>query len=394
MSTQQQTPMAQRSLQKLLFNHKDMDYYLLWILGRQIFDGSDEQECMDTAAKITDGDPLSWQKEWLALAQQVEAGAREARERGEVEAARKAFLRACTYYRAPMFMMDPKSPSYKERWQQQRACFRAAMELFSFPIEAIDIPFQGKRLDGYSWKIGETRQKIPTLLIVGGMETFAEDCYFIVGSEAARRGYQLITVDLPGQGTNPDQGLYLEARMKPAVNALLDYALARQDVDAERLALFGFSWGGHIVLQGAQDEPRIKALVANPPMPDVFKAAQAQQSGHGRNDPVNKLIFEQLAWRFGVQIREIFPRLVKGFQYLFHGRANCKRILCPALFMAGEGEAEITLNLARQCFSQLPNPQKKLAILTREQGGEAHCQINNLSLLNQVIFDWLEAVFQ
>jgi len=86
-------------------------------------------------------------------------------------------------------------------------------------------------------------------------------------------------------------------------------------------------------------------------------------------------------------------RLVKGFEYLLFARANRGAIRCPTLCMAGEGEAKVTLALARECYEQLPNPSSKLVVLTAEQGGEAHCQVSNLSLLNQVIFDWLDEVF-
>ena len=392
MTTQQQAPMAQRSQEKIYFNHKDMDYYLSWVVGRQVFDGSDKQECLDVAARITDGDPASWQREWLDLARRVEAGAQTAAEQGDTETARKAYLRACTYYRTPLFMMDPKDPNFREHGRMQQACFRAAMQYFLFSIEAIQVPYLGKILNGYAWQAGEDGQKRPTLLVVGGMETFAEDCYFMVGMAPLERGYNVITLDLPGQGMNPDQGLYLEAEMGPAVRTLIDYALSRPTVDPDRLVLFGFSWGGHIVLQGAVSEPRLKALIANPPMPDVFKAGLAQQSGNGRGDPVNQLVFAQLAWRFGLQLTAIWARLVKAFQYLTHGKADVKKILCPTLCMAGEGEAKITLDLARQTYDQLPNPKKKLVIFTQAEGGEAHCQVNNLPLLNRVILDWLETV--
>ncbi len=392
MTNQPQTPMAQRSLQKIYFDHKDMDYYLSWILGRQVLDGSDQQECMTAAEKIIDGDPKSWQRVWVELASDVEARAKEALARGEKDEARKSFLRACTYYRSPLFMMDPKTSAFRECVEKQQACFQAAMPLSPFPIEAIEMEYQGKKAKGYSWRGGDQGKKFPTLLIVGGMETFAEDCYFITGQLAIERGYNMIAIDLPGQGMNPDQGLFLEANMKPPVSALIDYALSRSDVDPQQIALFGFSWGGHIVLQGAEGEPRLKALVANPPMPDVFKAAAAQQSGNGRSDPINVLVFEQLAWRFGLQISAIGPRLVKAFQYLVHGKANCKKITCPTLCMAGEGEAKITLDLANKCFNQMPNPKNRLTILTAKEGGEAHCQVNNLPLLNKVILDWLEMV--
>lgn len=392
MTTQPQAPMAQRSLEKLHFIHKDMDYYLSWIIGRQVFDGSDQEECLAAAACMVDGDPVSWQREWLELAHRVESAAQTAAEQGDAETARKAYLRACTYYRAPLFMMDPKAPGFREAWRKQQNCFRLSMTGFPFPIEAIEVPYLGKILHGYAWRDSQDLHPRPTLLVVGGMETFAEDCFFVVGTAAIDRGYNVITLDLPGQGTNPDQGLFLEAQMGAAVHTLVDYALTRPEVDPESLALFGFSWGGHIVLQGAEREPRIKALIANPPMPDVFKAARAQQSGNGRNDPINKLVFEQLAWRFGLQISAIFPRLVKTYQYMVHGKADLKQIQCPTLCMAGAGEAKITLDLARECYAKLPNPQKKLVILTREEGGEAHCQINNLPLLNKVILDWLETV--
>jgi len=36
--------------------------------------------------------------------------------------------------------------------------------------------------------------------------------------------------------------------------------------------------------------------------------------------------------------------------------------------------------------------QKRLVIFTKEQGGEAHCQVNNHELPNRVVFDWLDAV--
>lgn len=247
-----------------------------------------------------------------------------------------------------------------------------------------------------AWKVDQSASKRPTLLVVGGIETFAEDCFFMVGTAPLERGYNVVTVDLPCQGINPENGLFLQARMGLPVKAVIDHVLDFPEVDPSRLALFGFSWGGHIVLQGAQDETRLKALIANPPMRDVFRAARAQQSGNGRGDPVARQVFAQIAWRFGAKIKwelkPILKRFGMAYDYFAHGKADCKRITCATLCMAGAGEAPITHEMAQKCFAELPHPQKKLVILTREEGGEAHCQVNNLPLLNRVIFDWLEQV--
>jgi pimeloyl-ACP methyl ester carboxylesterase len=278
-----------------------------------------------------------------------------------------------------------------------QACFRQAAALFDPPIAAVEVPYQGHRLPGYLWKVDGSDRKRPTLIVFGGIETFAEDCYFMTASAGPARGYNMLTVDLPGQGLNPDRGLYFGARMERPVRAAIDYALSRPEVDSSRLAVFGFSWGGHIVFKGGQHEPRIKAMVANPAMPNVFRAVLAQQQGHDRHDALARSVFDQIVWRMGLRIsfdpRDIARRIGKAYDYLFYGRADPRQIPCPVLCLAGEGEAPITLKIARECYAQLPHPLKKLVIFTREQGGDAHCQVNNLALPNGVIFDWLDQVF-
>ncbi|MHB1132356.1 MAG: alpha/beta hydrolase family protein [Chloroflexota bacterium] len=393
-----ESALAQRSQRKLFFDHKDMDYYFSWIVGRELYEGSDREECFAVAARIPSGDIASWQREWAELAGRVAEQARVALAVGDSERARQAYLRACTYYRAPLFIMRPKEPAFRHNWLRMHDCFRQAARLFDPPIEAVAVPYQGKQLSGYFWKADDSAQQRPTLLLVGGMETFAEDCYFVVGSEGPRRGYNVLTVDLPGQGMNPDQGLFLEARMGIPMQAAIDYALTRPEVNPDRLVTYGFSWGGHIVFKGAAHDRRLKAMIANPPMPDVFRAAWAQQQGHDKSDPVARVAFDQIAWRFGLKVSlrpsDLWKRLVKAYQYLFYGKTNLGDIRCPVLCLAGEGEARITLDIARETIARLPHPRSKLRIFTREEGGEAHCQIDNLALPNRTMFDWLEEVVE
>ncbi len=392
------TSFAQRSRKKIHFDHKDMDYYLSWILGREIYDGSDRQECLAIARRITNADAESWHREWSALARQVQEQAEHALQRGERENARNLFLRASTYHRAPLFIMGQKHPEFYRNWQNMQDCFRKAAGLFRPVIEPIEVPFGEHTLPGYFWKVDESNTPRPTLVVVGGVETWAEDCYFFIGQSGAERGYNVITADLAGQGMNPDKGLHFGARMEVTAKALVDYALTRPEVDPERLALYGFSWGGHIAFKAARFDPRIKAMIANPPMPDVFRSVLAQQKGHNRHDPISRTAFDQIVWRFGLKIsfnpRDIAARFAKAWDYLTHGKVDVKQIHCPALLLAGEGEAEVTLKIVRECYEQLPNPRKKLVIFTREQGGEAHCQVDNLALPNQTLFDWLDEIFE
>lgn len=392
------TSFAQRSLNKIHFDHQDMDYYLSWILGREIYDGSNREECLSAAKWITNASAESWHQEWSALAKQIHNQAIQELNEGSKEAARKSFLRACTYYRAPLFLMGQKHPNFYSHVQAMQSCFRSAAELFNPIIEPIEVPFQEHSLPGYFWKVDSSDIARPTLIVVGGVETWAEDCYFMVGPAGAARGFNVITADLAGQGMNPDQGLHFGARMEVTARALVDYALSRREVDPERLALYGFSWGGHIAFKAARFDSRIQAMIANPPMPDVFRSVLAQQKGHNRHDPISRAAFDQIVWRFGLKIsfnpKDIAARFQKAWDYLTNGKVDVREIHCPVLLLAGEGEAPVTLEITRECFAQLPNPQKKMVIFTREQGSEAHCQVDNLALPNQTIFDWLEAVWR
>ena len=313
--------------------------------GREIYDGSNRDECLSTAERIIAGDAESWQTEWRALAAQVQDQAERALKSGEREIARKAFLRASTYHRAPLFIMSRNHRDFYRHGRAMQACFRIAAQLFDPKIEPIEVPFGEHILPGYIWKVDNNTMPRPTLIVVGGVETWSEDCYFMIGSSGAERGDNVITADLAGQGMNPDKGLHFGARMEVTAKALVNYALSRPEVDPVELALFGFSWGGHIAFKAARFDMRIQAMIANPPMPDVFRSVLAQQKDHNRHDPISRAAFDQIVWRFGLKIsfnpKDIAARFGKAWDYLKNGRVDVKQIYCPTLLLAGEGEDKL-----------------------------------------------------
>ena len=65
------TAIAQRGSQNLVFNHKDMDYYFSWIIGREATSGSLKEECLEAASQMVDGDYKSWQSAWIGLAERI-----------------------------------------------------------------------------------------------------------------------------------------------------------------------------------------------------------------------------------------------------------------------------------------------------------------------------------
>ncbi len=99
--------------------------------------------------------------------------------------------------------MLPTDPHFKERAQKSRSLVKQPGAFLDPPLEYFEIPYEGTALPGYFRKAAAGTKPMKTLIMVGGGETFAEDLYFYIDSQANERGWNFMTVDLPGQGLLP-----------------------------------------------------------------------------------------------------------------------------------------------------------------------------------------------
>jgi hypothetical protein len=74
------------------------------------------------------------------------------------------------------------------------------------------------------------------------------------------------------------------------------------------------------------------------------------------------------------------------------GRVDIDLVRIPMLCLAGEGDPPECLAQTRTAYERNPSPHKALRLFTVEEGADAHCQVNNLRLLHQVVFDWLDQI--
>jgi hypothetical protein len=61
-----------------------------------------------------------------------------------------------------------------------------------------------------------------------------------------------------------EHGIHLRPDWETVVAAVVDFAIVQPNVDPERIALSGWSLGGHLAPRAASGEPRIRALIADP----------------------------------------------------------------------------------------------------------------------------------
>ena len=394
MSEQKKEYDAHRPFVKLHFDDQEMDFVFEWLLGSTVHGGCDVGEAFYTAGRIKDGDPISWQKQWAATAVRVEAEARAALKAGHPVTAREAFLRAANYYRTALVSVLPDEPDFPAFAGKCRSTFRQGAALFRPAMEFFEIPFEGGVLPGYFRRVDDSGQKRKTIIMIGGGETFAEEVYFYLGPAAIKRGWNFLTVDLPGQGLLPLRGRPFRADMEVPLKAVLDFALTKAGVDPDRLAVYGISGGGYFVPRTAIRDSRIKACVVNSAVIDMYAQFKAMPNTKASAEelaawpPFKRRTAGVVSWRFGLEPTDItgLAGAVKDYQF------DPARLTCPVLVLTGAGEAgnPVIMSQAKALLAAAPNKSNKHIIARLDQGAASHCMGGARSLMSGLVFDWLE----
>jgi pimeloyl-ACP methyl ester carboxylesterase len=397
---------GQRHKNKIYFKDQELDLYLqAFPLNFQTYGGAAAGEAFYAASRVNEKNLESWVHEWSALAGRVEASASTTIEREHKASARDAYLRAYTYCRTTTLCLRVSDPRFRATWQTMRACYRQAARLFEPPIEPVEISYEESALPAYFVRAknhgGDERK--PTVIVIGGGETFCEELYFWGGAGAAERGYNALLVDMPGQGATAFEGMHHRHDVEVPMGAVLDYLEDRPDVDMDRVGAYGLSLGGYIVLRSVAFEERIKACAVSTPIIDWHQTLVDAMPSLLRNAPrplfnsVMKLgnLFSRtqliayekfFEWQVGAQD---FAEAMEKFR---PWKVDVGRISSPVLCMLGTGEQETFKKQTYACYAALRSP-KALRVFTEEKGADAHSQANNQRLAHQVVFDWLDEVF-
>ena len=146
--------------------------------------------------------------------------------------------------------------------------------LADHPIIPIEIPFEGVTLPGYFCLVDKSGATRPLLLVHSGFDGTAEEIYFEVALFAVKRGYNVLIFEGPGQGgVIRVQRVPFRPNWETVVSPVVDFALARKEVDPKRIALMGISFGGYLAPRAVAFEKRIKACIVNGGVYDFHLAA-------------------------------------------------------------------------------------------------------------------------
>lgn len=394
---------------RLVFRDALFDAQLLRTAAHSCYGGADLGECLTTARRIREGDISGWFTAWMELADRIRSDSERSLQQGHSISACEGFLRASNYYRnAYIFLFGrPLHPDLSRAYDLHRQSFRQAAVLLDFAVEEVRIPYEQKSLRGYFLRAAGSDVPRATLILNGGYDSTAEESYFWNAAAALRRGYHCLVFDGPGQGSSLiEDGLPFRPDWEAVVRPVVDWLLARPEVDSQRIGIIGLSFGGYLALRAASGEPRIAACVADPGQFSLLELIRSRVPAFVAKDLpalrgwsgtlLCKIMYRRLnqptagwalrrgLWVHGVGTLEEY--LSQAAEYSLAG--SIENLKCPTLVCQAEDD-EVAAT-ARKVYDALIC-EKEFITFSRPEGAGEHCEAGARLLFHQRAFDWLDA---
>jgi esterase FrsA len=161
----------------------------------------------------------------------------------------------------------PASPGKQRSYEKALEAFLAHARFFDPPLEVVHIPFEGKEIIGYLRLPKDANGPVPLVIAVNGLDSRKEDLAESFGA-ILPFGIGYLAVDGPGTGQAPIKVSETSERM---LSRVLDYAQSRPEIDKNRIAMHGVSWGAYWATKMAiVERARLRGASAQSPPVDRF----------------------------------------------------------------------------------------------------------------------------
>ena len=271
--------------------------------------------------------------------------------------------------------------------------------------ERIEIPYESTTLPGYFFRgaAGEPRR---TLIFNNGSDGSVVGRGPTGSPSALARGWNAMTFDGPGQNAAlVRQGLAFRPDWEKVITPVVDFLLARADMDGAKLALLGVSQAGYWVPRALAFEHRIAAGVADPGVVDVSTTVL----GHlphmmvklleaGEREKFNRDM--EWALKISPSTRSMLALRMRPYgvttPYEFFSASRdyvltdelIAQITTPVLVTSPDNE-QFWPGQSQELFGKLTG-KKAIVAFTEAEGADSHCEPAASGMRGERIFDWLD----
>ena len=317
---------------------------------------------------------LDISRQFARVAAKREAMARKAEDQGHFITARDHYYEASIFYAMAQWPIhEDDNEEVIAYTAKKNECYDRYMEHAPHRIERVEVPFEGKSLPGLlHFPQGSDGKKVPCIICIDGMDGFREQLVTNYGDKFLNRGMAVLALDGPGQGECCLRKIHCTTdNFTRVAKDVLDFIVARPEIDAEKMGVTGISMGSFWATQMAASDPRFKAAAVmlfchEPGMNTIFNMAA----------PTFK---NRYMWMAGYEDEQKFDIFARTLTLDGIGA----KIQCPFLMVGGEDDELSPVEHSYTLHKEITAP-KKIVVYQNEKH-----EIRALQDVMAAVADWL-----
>jgi esterase FrsA len=279
----------------------------------------------------------------------------------------------------------PASPGKQRSYEKAIEAFRAHARFWDPPLEIVKIPFEGKEIVGYLRLPRNANGPVPLVLAVNGLDSRKEDLAESF-SAILPFGVGYLAVDGPGTGQNP---IKVSENAERMLSRVLDYIATRPEIDKNRVAMHGVSWGAYWATKMAiVERARLRGASAQSPPTDTFFQKDFLMNSLIGN---REYLFDQVPALMAIfdnvhtidEMAEVLPRMSLVKQGLLG------KPMAPMLILAGVKDTQVPIS---DIYLLLDNGDVPKIAWINPAGGHLGRQVGvwpDPRIFKEVIIPWL-----
>ena len=284
----------------------------------------------------------------------------------------------------------PSSPGKQRSYERALESFLAHAKFMDPPLEVVRIPFEGKEIIGYLRLPKNAKGPVPLVIAVNGLDSRKEDLTESFGA-ILPFGIGVLAVDGPGTGQAPIKVSETSERM---LSSVIDYAQSRPEVDKNRIAMHGVSWGAYWATKMAiVERTRLRGCSAqSPPVDKFFQKDFLMNSLLGNRE----YLFDQVPALMNIlegvhsldEMGEYLPKISLVHQDLLG------KPMAPMLILAGVKDTQVPIEDEYLLLSKGDVPKEAWI---NPRGGHLGRQVGvwpDPRIFKEVIIPWLVKVLE
>jgi len=279
----------------------------------------------------------------------------------------------------------PASPGKQRSYEKAIEAFLAHARFWDPPLEIVRIPFEGKEIIGYLRLPKNANGPVPLVLAVNGLDSRKEDLAESF-SAILPFGVGYLAVDGPGTGQSP---IKVSENAERALSRVLDYIATRPEIDKNRVAMHGVSWGAYWATKMAiVERARLRGASAQSPPTDRFFQKEFLMNSLIGN---REYLFDQVPALMAIfdnvttvdEMAEVLPKMSLVKQGLLG------KPMAPMLILAGVLDTQVPID---DIYLLLNKGDVPKTAWINPQGGHLGRQVKvwpDPVIFKQVIIPWL-----